>query len=98
MNAKINENTEPHEKMICQDSDSEEDDCADHEPAKPEILSFSEAIGMMDDLIDFAENRLQNEFIVSSLNKVCCLMQNLKIHSLKQKRIVTFSSKIDTSS
>ena len=44
LNAKINKNTESHEKMICQDSDSEEDDCVDHELAQPKILSLSEAI------------------------------------------------------
>ena len=88
-NAKTNETTEPHEK-ICQDSDSE-DDCVDDEPTQPKILSFSEAIGMMDDLNDFAERRLQDESLVSSLNKVCCLMQNLRIQNLRQKRISDFS-------
>ena len=57
LNARINENTEPHEKIICQDSDSKEDVCIDHEPAKPKILSLSEAIGMMDGLTDFAEKK-----------------------------------------
>ena len=76
MNSKFTENTEPHEKMICKDSDSEDDDCVDHEPVQPKILSLSEAIGMMD---YFAERRLQDGSLVLSLNKVRCLMQNLRI-------------------
>ena len=88
-NVKTNETTEPHEKKICQDSDSE-DDCVDDEPAQPKILSLSEATGMMDDLTDFAERRPRNESYVSSLNKVCCLMQNLRIQNLRQKRISDF--------
>ena len=76
--------------MICQDNDREEDDCVDHEPAQPKFLSLSEAIGMMDDLTYLAGKRHQHESLVSSLNKVCCLMQNLKIQSLKQKRISYF--------
>ena len=59
LNAKINKNTDPHEKMICRDSDSKEDDCVDDEPAQPKILSVSEAIGMMDGLTDIAEKRRQ---------------------------------------
>ena len=57
LNAKINENTEPREKMICQDSDSEKDDCVDHQPVQPRILSLPEAIGTMDGLTDFAEKK-----------------------------------------
>ena len=78
MNAKFNENTELYEKMICQDGDSEGDDCVDHEPAQPKILSLSEAIGMMDGLTDFAEKRFQCGSVVSSLNKIRCSMQNLR--------------------
>ena len=84
-NAKTNETTEPHEKKICQDSDIE-DDCVDDEPAQPKILSLSEAVGMINDLTDFAERRLQDE----SLNEVCCLMQNLRLQNLRQKRTSDF--------
>ena len=91
-NAKTNETTEPHEKKICQDSDSQ-DGCVDDEPVQSKILSLSEPNGMMDDLTDFAEIRFQDESLVSSLNNVCCLMQNLRIQNLRQKCISDFSQK-----
>ena len=84
--AKTDENAEPVEKIVCVDSDSEEE-CVDAEPAQPKITSLSEAIEMLDDLAEFAERRLQDEYLVSSLNKVCSAMQNLRIQNFRQKRI-----------
>ena len=39
----------------------------DAEPAQPKSTSLSEAIEMLDDLAEFAERRLQDESLVSSL-------------------------------
>ena len=61
--------TEPHEKNICQDSDSE-DDCADDEPAQPKILSLSEAIGMMDDLLILLKEGFKMNSLSHSSTKV----------------------------
>ena len=77
---------EPVEKIACVDSDSEEV-CVDAEPAQPKITSLFEAIEMLDDLVEFAERRLQDESLVSSLNKVCSAIQNLIIQNFRQKRI-----------
>ena len=57
------------------------------EQPQSKITSLSEAIKMLDDLAEFAERRLQDESLVSSLNKVCSAMQNLRIQNLRQKRI-----------
>ena len=78
------ENAEPVEKIVCVDSDSEEE-CVDAEPAQPKITSLSE-----DDLAEFAERRLQDESLVSSLNKVCSAMQSLRIQNFRQKRIIDY--------
>ena len=86
LSTKTDENTEPVEKIVCVDSDSEEE-CVDAEPAQPKITSLSEAIEMLDDLAEFAERRLQDESLVSSLNEVCSAMQNLRIQNFRQKRI-----------
>ena len=86
LSTKTDENAEPVEKIVCVDSDSEEE-CVDAEPAQPKITSLSEAIEMLDDLAEFAERRLQDESLVSSLNKVCSAMQNLRIQNFRQKRI-----------
>ena len=86
MSTKTDENAEPVEKIVCVDSDSEEE-CVDAEPVQPKITSLSEAIEMLDDLAEFAERRLQDESLVSSLNKVCSAMQNLRIRNFRQKRI-----------
>ena len=86
MSTKTDENAEPVEKIVCLDRDSEEE-CVDAEPAQPKITSLSEAIEMLDDLAEFAEGRLQDESPVSSLNKVCSAMQNLRIQNFRQKRI-----------
>ena len=50
-------------------------------------MSLSEAIEMLYDLAEFAKRRLQDESLVSSLNKVCSVMQNLRIQNFRQKRI-----------
>ena len=63
------------------------EECVDAEPAQPKITSLSEAIEMLDDLAEFAERRLQDEPLVSSLNKVCSGMQNLRIQNFRQNRI-----------
>ena len=55
--SKTDENAEPVEKIVCVDSDSEEE-CVDAEQAQPKITSLSEAIEMLDDLAEFAERRL----------------------------------------
>ena len=87
LSTKSDENAEPVEKIVCVDSDSEEE-CVDAEPAQPKIASpLSEAIEMLDDLAEFAERRLQDESPVSSLNKVCSAMQNFRIQNFRQKRI-----------
>ena len=87
LSTKTDENAEPVEKIVCVDSDSEEE-CVNAEPAQPKITSLSEAIEMLDDLAEFAERRLQDEsLVVSSLNKVCSAMQNLRIQNFRQKRI-----------
>ena len=78
MSTKTDENAEPVEKIVCVDSDSEEE-CVDAEPAQPKFMSLSEAIKMLDDLAKFAERRLQDKSLVSSLNKVCSAMQNWRI-------------------
>ena len=78
------ENAEPVEKIVCVDSDSEEE-CVDAEPAQPKITSLSE-----DDLAEFAERRLQDESLVSSLNKVCSAMQSLRIQNFRQKGIIDY--------
>ena len=83
---KTDENAEPVEKIVCFDSDSKEE-CVDAEPAQPKITSLSEAIEMLNDLAKFAERRLQDESLVSSLNKVCSAIQNLRIQNFRQKRI-----------
>ena len=74
LSTKTDENAEAVEKIVCVESDSEEV-CVDAEPAQPKITSLSEAIEMLDDLAEFAERRLQDESLVSSLNKVCSAMQ-----------------------
>ena len=51
------------------------------------VRNLSKAIEMLDDLAEFAERRLQDESLVSSLNKVCSSMQNLRIQNFRQKRI-----------
>ena len=89
LSTKTDENAEPVEKIVCVDSDSEEE-CVDAEPAQPKITSLSEAIEMLDDLVEFAERRLQDESLVSSLNKVCSAMQNLRIQNFRQKRITDY--------
>ena len=43
LTTKTDENAEPVEKIVCVDSDSEEE-CVDAEPAQPKITSLSEAI------------------------------------------------------
>ena len=86
LRTKTNENAEPVEKIVCVDSDSEEK-CVDAEPAQPKITSLSEASEMLDDLAEFAERRLQDESLVSSLNKVCSAIQNLRIQNFRQKQI-----------
>ena len=86
LSTKTDENAEPVEKIVCVDSDSEEE-CVDAEPAQPKIMPLSKAIEMLDDLAEFAERRLQDESLVSSLNKVCSAMQNLRIQNFRQKRI-----------
>ena len=83
---RTDENQEPVEKIVCVDSDSEEE-CVDAESAQPKITSLSEAIEMLDDFAEFAKRRLQDESLVSSLNKVCSAMQNLRIQNFRQKRI-----------
>ena len=84
LSTKTDENAEPVEKIVCVDSDSEEE-CVDAELAQPKITSLSEAIEMLDDLAEFAERRLQDESLVSSLNKVCSAVQNLRIQNFRQK-------------
>ena len=86
LSTKTDENAEPVEKIVCVDSDSEEE-CVDAEPAQPKITSLSEAIEMLHDLAEFSERRLQDESLVSSLNKVCSAVQNLRIQNFRQKRI-----------
>ena len=86
LSTKTDENAELVEKIVCVDSDSKEV-CVDAEPTQPKIRSLSEAIEMLDDLAEFAERRLQDESLVSSLNKVCSAMQNLRIQNFRQKRI-----------
>ena len=68
LSTKADENAEPVEKIVCVDSDSEEE-CVDAEPAQPKITSLTEAIEIIDDLAEFAERRLQDESLVSSLNR-----------------------------
>ena len=89
LSTKTGENAEPVEKIVCVDSDSEEE-CVDAEPTQPKIPLLSEAIEMLDDLAEFAERRLQDESLVSSLNKVCSAMQNLKIQNFRQKQIIDY--------
>ena len=84
LSTKTDENAEPVEKIVCVDSDSEEE-CVDAEPAHPKIMSLPEAIEMLDDLAEFTERRLQDESLVSSLNKVCSAMQNLRIQNFSQE-------------
>ena len=60
LSTKTDENTEPVEKIVCVDSDSEEE-CVDAEPAQPKITSLSEAIEILDDLAEFVERRLQDD-------------------------------------
>ena len=86
LSTKTDENAEPVEKIVCVDSDSEEE-CVDAEPVQPKILPLSKAIEMLDDLAEFAERRLQDGSLVSSLSKVCSAMQNLRIQNFRQKRI-----------
>ena len=83
LSTKTDENAKSVGKIVCVDSDS----CVDAEPVQPEITSLSEAIEMLDDLAEFAERRLEDESLVSSLNKVCSAMQNLRIQNFRQKRI-----------
>ena len=71
MSTKTDKNAEPVEKIVCVDSDSaSEEECVDAEPAQPKITSLSEAIKMLDDLAEFAERRLQDKSLVSSLIKL----------------------------
>ena len=86
LSTKTDENAEPVEKIVCVDSDSKEE-CVDDEPAQPKITPLSKAIEMLDDLAKFAETRLQDESLVSSLNKVCSAMQYLRNQNFRQKRI-----------
>ena len=90
MSTKTDENAEPVEKIVCVDSDSEEE-CVDAEPAQPKITSLSEAIEMLDDSAESAERRLQDESLVSSLKKVCSALKNLRIQNFRQNESVTIS-------
>ena len=85
LSTKTDENAEPVEKIVCVDSDSEEE-CVDAEQAQPKIMSLSEAMEMLDDSAEFAERKRQEVSLVSSLNKVCSAVQNLRIQNFRPKR------------